>query len=108
MTFILNQLINRPRIYPDESLPSYVDRLATANHYVPIGMLDKHIQANKNRTAKSLGLTTEPLILERIAFLSNTPILQLYHATKHRFAEVLASPELTPSKMSLDGQEVPL
>lgn len=95
-------------IYDDQSLPSYVDMLAMANHYEPIHLLTQHIQNGIPRKDAQLSRPLHSVIYERITALCNADLLKLYGASQHRFAEVITSPSNQLLTLKVRGHELSL
>lgn len=106
------KLLRRRRLLPGESLASLLIRLAQVNHYEPLTLLMKHVQAE----TRSRGLTRDRLDYPyrtetyiSITMLTDISIFDLYTATPHKFAQIIIPPERTINSIKLlDSTSMPL
>lgn len=107
----LRPLLCRGPLLPDESLPSYLARLATSNRYEPPSILtklcDQYLAALGLRDR--LDRPKHPQTLEMLAALTCQPPRDLALASVHRFSQapVLARTE-EPRRYLSDGYPVQL
>ncbi len=98
-------LVIRPAPYPDESLTSYVERLAQANHYDPPQLLSSWLRASNSTKLLEPNQPAQRLLFyEQLMRLTGRPVSQLLALTPHRFVPVLLPPDVSPDECNIDGQ----
>lgn len=90
-------LLNRVRPYPDETLASWLWRLAERNHVKSPQSLLNHLRRTLPDfplvTPRTLNRMGDETVLQEIADLSGASLADVYHLTYHRFASLLIHPE---------------
>jgi len=98
-------LINHPAPCPDESLASYVERLARANHYDPSGLLSAWLrETDSGGKLTFVRAMRQPELYRRLAQATGQPAARLFTLTIHRFSTVLLPPETPVDMCELEGQ----
>ena len=101
------QLLRTSDLLPDESLPSWLVRLAALNHYDSPNVLTRLCRLNQFGDEPALrpsGCAT----FERIAMLTGMTPDRLYASTVHRFAPMLSFPDQPSDQLTLpNGQVMP-
>jgi hypothetical protein len=102
-------LVNHPAPYPDESLASYVERLARANHYQPPRLLSTWLRTPGSGGVLALARAMrQPELYRRLADLTGQSVTQLFALTVHRFISVLLPPETSVDVCEVEGQVLSL
>lgn len=94
-------LVNRPPLYPDESMTSYLERLIRANHYDPPGLLKTWLRSGGEvrdfNTLRTLG------VFQRLSSATGYSVHRLYQTTIHCLAPLLLPPEASPDWLRVDS-----
>lgn len=99
------RLLRQSQLLPDESLPSFLVRLANLNYYDPpsiLGQMCLTRWGGRDQASHPGSVET----FERIAALTGTDPLVLYAATAHHFASILKPPDQPPESLKLSTGEV--
>jgi hypothetical protein len=90
-------LINHPPPYEDETLASWLWRLAQCNYVHSPSVLLRHLRDTVLKTTPvMMGIThgvRDPALFAALAELTNTSVEAVYQHTIHRFASVLTAPD---------------
>ena len=104
-------LLNRPAPFHDESLASWLTRLAYGNHIQPQA-LRRHLQqlACLPRIPTSLNRPSHPKLFDGLHLLTQYSADVIYQCTVHRFSHFLALPHQSPLTVlsSATSQPLPL
>src|SRR2546429_7112510 len=93
-------LLRRRHLMTNESLASFLIRLAKANHYQPLTILSDLIQSatrGEDRVKDRVACPYQPSTYKYIAAITRLEVSELYAATPHRFAQVI-----TPSESKIN------
>src|SRR6266568_1737452 len=104
-------LLRRTPLWPDESLNSYLARLAKLNGYNPPGILSELVVGATNQSSQNrdrLALPSLVTTYEQLAMLTRKETSLLYASTTHRFASVLIPPDIILQFKNISGESVPL
>lgn len=106
----MHRLVRRSPLFPDESLLSYITRLAHLNGYRPPASLVRLCLKGQSSTigADLVSCPTSPSVLERFAQVTDTPVTSLVQATAHRFGAVLTPPGVPLSEFSYEDATIRL
>jgi len=94
--FIPRLLLCRSPLYPGESLPSYLERLAARNRYDPPGLLKEVCLEGLQDHWSSPNLEAT---YQRLAALTGIGRDELYGAAPHRFTAPLVPPDAQPDTL---------
>lgn len=90
-------LLNRVHPYPDETLLSWLWRLAQCNHLESPQALLSHLQQTMPEfppvTLRALNRMQDEAVLQEIADLGGVSLADVHHLTFHRFADLLTRPD---------------
>jgi predicted site-specific integrase-resolvase len=109
MSSLPQKLPGYPPLLMGESLASYLMRLGKANFYCPPSILTELILDGIGGEASlkdRIDFPRQVEVFERIARLAGIGCRQLYEASAHRFAVVLAPPDSEISLLRLPGDHV--
>lgn len=103
----MHRLVRRSPLFPDESLLSYVIRLAHLNGYRPPESLLTLCLQGQSLSLRSTDIVTcptNPAVLEQFAQLTGASVTMLYDATAHRFGQILTPPGMSRTAVSIGGE----
>jgi TniQ len=110
LSAMVQPLLNRFPLLPDESLPSLIMRLAVSNYYEPPSVLWSilskprvEIVEYRHGSNFKLGCLANTSMFERLAGFTMLGAFDLYKATAHRFTHVLTPPEDTIKSIELSS-----
>jgi len=103
-SLLLPLLVRRP-LWPDESLYSYLIRLADLNRYPLSGLLSLGLayETETGRRLDNAFYPKRPQTYARLAGLTQLSPAALYRATPHRFATLLALSRKTVKTIAIPG-----
>lgn len=99
------RLLRTSEMFPDESLPSALARLAMLNHYDSPNVLTRLCRLNQFGDEPALRPSCST-IFERITALTGIPPDRLYAGTVHRFAPLLNLPDHPLDQLTLPNGQV--
>jgi hypothetical protein len=102
---LTSRLLRTSDLFPDESLPSGLARLAALNHYDSPNVLIRLCRLNQFGDEPALRPSCSTTF-ERITTLTEITPDRLYAGTVHRFAPLLNLPDHPPDQLTLPNGQV--
>jgi hypothetical protein len=103
------RLVHHPAPYPDESITSYLERLARINHYDPSRLLTRWLRTKDDGGHIPLGqVMRQATFYQRLADLTGQSAARLFALSPHRLASVLLPPDAPGDGLELAGETMPL